>query len=118
MTKNKIQFKNIIDELPEIEEYIKKPSRIFPHAPLPKKGELEKNLKHWAEEDGISYDEEACRHIRSRIGEILSSYENILREYKRVIRLKECMNVAVNLADEDMQKFLKDDIFGRCGINL
>ena len=106
-------------DLPEIEQYVKNPNRIFPRCPMPKLEELKKSLEHWANEVGISFDEELYRYFRARVGEVLSSYEIILRERKRAARLREIMDTALELTTDNTQKkFIINDILARCGLNL
>lgn len=102
----------------KIEKYIKKPNRIFPRCPTPNPNKLRSNLEKLAIRDGITYDKELYHHVRGLIGEVLSSYEVILREQKRTQKLKECMKIFLNVSNNLERDFIINDVLNRCGINL
>ncbi len=106
-------------ELPEIEKYVQRPNRIFPRCPIPKPKELQRNIQRLALLEGASFEESLYRYLRARVGEVLSSYEILLREHKRVMKLRESMKVLLSLIDdEEYKEWVAYDIQMRCGINL
>ena len=106
-------------DLPEIEHYIKNSNRVFPCCPMPKLKELKKSLERWAKDNGVSFDDELYKYFRAQVGTVISSYEIILREHKRVARLKKVMDTVLKLTDDNiLKKFIIDDVLARCGLNL
>ncbi|GEM_PF-6369845 len=77
-----------------------KQRRIFARYPIPKKEELKRSLEYWAKEKGTSLNNELDFYIKGRMGDILDSMEEILRETQRVKKAKKSINQAISLMTE------------------
>jgi hypothetical protein len=109
-------------KLPNIEKYVRRPNRIFPrcstvrHEDLP---ELQKSIEKLALLQNIPFETALYNGLRGGVGEVLKSYEVLLRERKRVMKLQKNMQAVFGLiTDEKCKEWIAYDIQGRCGINL
>lgn len=87
--------------------------------PIPKLSDLEESTKKFAGLVGVSYGKQIYHNIRSGIGDILGSYEDISRETKRIEKAKKYIQQNLQLvSNSDMRGVIADEVRERCGVNV